>query len=133
MRLAEVLAVCLTVASCASSRPDTCTAGARPAVMEAIYFGTAGPDGGVNPEQWQAFVSREIAPRFPEGLSWWPASGQWWNAAGGIEHEAATVLHLVHPDTPENETAIRELISRYKMQFRQEAVLRVRSNTCVSF
>ena len=43
------------------------------------------------------------------------------------------MLQLLHPDDAPTEEAIRELIDVYKSQFRQEAVLRVRSHTCVSF
>jgi uncharacterized protein DUF3574 len=50
-----------------------------------------------------------------------------------IEREASHVLHLVHPDTEESELAVSEVMSKYKAEFQQEAVLRVRSSACMSF
>ncbi len=101
--------------------------------MEAMYFGTAKPDGMVTPEEWRAFIERVVTPRFPQGLTSWEASGQWQRASGVIERERSHVLHLVHPGTEKSELAISEIVSKYKTEFRQDAVLRVRSRACVSF
>jgi Protein of unknown function (DUF3574) len=43
------------------------------------------------------------------------------------------VLQILHPDDAATEKAIRELVDAYKTQFKQEAVLRIRSHTCASF
>lgn len=101
--------------------------------MEAMYFGAAKPGGRVTPEEWREFVHRVVTPRFPQGLTSWEASGQWQGATGVIEREASQVLHLVHPDSEKSELAVKEVISKYKAEFGQEAVLRVRSRACVSF
>ena len=101
--------------------------------MDSLYFGTIMPDGRVAPEQWQRFLSDEITPRFPEGLTSWAAAGQWRNGAGELEQESSFVLHVVHSDTPRNDGAILEVIRIYKERFQQEAVLRVRSPACISF
>jgi hypothetical protein len=123
----------LAVAACASNPRTACRPGEGPMVIESMYFGTAKPGGMVTPDDWAAFVTQVVTPRFPQGLTSWDASGQWRGAAGVIEREASHVLHLTHPDTAENDLAVSEIMSRYKTQFQQEAVLRVRSNACVSF
>ena len=38
----------------------------------------------------------------------------------------------IHPDTEESELAVNEVMSKYKAEFQQEAVLRVRSSACMS-
>jgi hypothetical protein len=101
--------------------------------MESMYFGTARPGGIVTPEEWREFVNQVVTPRFPQGLTSWEASGQWQAVTGVIEREASHVLHLVHPDTEESELAVNEVMSKYKAEFQQEAVLRVRSSACMSF
>ena len=102
--------------------------------MESLYFGTAKPDGGVvSAEEWQAFLEQVITPRFPDGLTAWSAAGQWRDGEGELQRESSYVLSVVHPDSPEQERAVAEVITLYKEQFQQEAVLRVRSPTCVSF
>lgn len=132
-RAVRVLALTLAVGACASHPPETCRPGEWWAVVDALYFGTATPDGTVTPTEWRDFVNRVVTPRFPQGLSWWASAGQWQSATGAIQREASHILHLVHEDTPESELALREVVSRYKARFRQESVLRVRSGSCVSF
>jgi hypothetical protein len=123
----------LLVASCATRSAERCPDGGTRAVGESLYFGTAIPTGGVvSSEQWEAFVAREITPRFPNGLTSWRAKGQWRGASGELEHEDSYVLHVVHPDSRESDEAIVAIIERYRAEFRQEAVLRVRSSVCVS-
>ena len=101
--------------------------------MDSLYFGTIMPEGRVASEQWQRFLSEEITPRFPEGLTSWAAAGQWRNGEGALETESSYVLHVVHADTPETDQAILDVIRIYKERFQQEAVLRVRSPACISF
>jgi hypothetical protein len=127
------VSVLLLVFGCASHPYVRCQPGERAAVVDSLYFGGQYPDGVVTREQWQAFVDRVVTPRFPEGLTVWEAAGQYRTAAGVIQHEPAWVLQLVHADDGAVEAAIREIRASYQTQFKQEAVLRVRSNACVSF
>jgi hypothetical protein len=103
--------------------------------MDSLYFGTAFStgEGSVTEEHWQQFLGEVITPRFPDGLTAWAAAGQWRNGAGELQREDSYVLHVVHPDDQRSETAVREVIDAYKSRFRQEAVLRVRTDTCISF
>jgi Protein of unknown function (DUF3574) len=91
------------------------------------------PGGEVKPEEWQEFLAEVITPRFPEGLTSWPAAGQWRNDTGQLEKENSYVLQLVHADSPQAENAIREVVSMYNNQFHQRSVLRTRTRTCMSF
>jgi hypothetical protein len=42
-------------------------------------------------------------------------------------------LSLLHAGEAERNTAVIEIMEAYKLQFQQEAVLRVQSPVCVSF
>ena len=128
-----LLAISLLCAGCAAVPQPRCAAHLEPAVNELIYFGTATPEGVVSPEAWSGFLRDVVTPRFPRGLTTWDASGQWRANDGTLTREASHVLNLVHPDDAASESAIRTLIGEYKTQFRQEAVLRVTTNTCTSF
>ena len=101
--------------------------------MDSLYFGTIMPEGRVSADDWQRFLAEDITPRFPEGLTSWSAAGQWRNGAGELEKESSFVLHVVHPDTPQADAAILDVVKIYKTRFRQEAVLRVRSSACISY
>jgi hypothetical protein len=102
-------------------------------ISEALYFGTDKPDGMVTAEDWESFLNDSVTPRFPQGLSVWRAAGQWKSDTGPIVRESSYVLNIVHPDTAAAESALNEVVNAYKSEFRQEAVLRVRSPACVSF
>ena len=90
------------------------------------------PGGVVTPEEWQQFVAGEVTPRFPEGFTQWQASGQWLSKDGELEREPSRVVYVVHPDDTHSEDAIHDIIERYRVQFQQEAVLRVRTTVCAS-
>lgn len=134
-RLAMALApwAGLVLVACAQTPRAACGSGQQPALQDLLYFGTATPDGMVSAADWRDFVDTTITPRFPEGLSAWPAAGQWKPAAGSIVREASYVLSLVHPEGATHEAAIGEIVAAYKARFRQEAVLRVSSSACISF
>lgn len=121
------------LAGCAGVAPtSSCMSGEERSVMETVYFGTNMPGGQVSAEDWRAFRDDVITPRFPDGLTSFKAEGQWRNKAGEIESESTYVLQVIHPGSPRTDAAIREVASLYQTRFRQEAVLRVRSASCIS-
>jgi hypothetical protein len=134
MRLALIgVAWCSALAGCASMERTACAPGQQAAVSDLLYFGMARPAGGnVTREEWSDFLQSEVTPRFPAGLTVWPASGQWRGADGQVVREDSYVLNLLHPADAAAENAVRSIIAEYKKQFAQEAVLRVRSNVCTS-
>lgn len=133
LRTLAISLVLLGVVACSGLDPMSCGAGQAPHVSETLYFGTGTADGRVTQVQWQAFIDDVITPRFPQGLSIWPAYGQWQTAAGPVIREDSYVLNVVHEGEPSSERAIAEIMNSYKQRFRQEAVLRVTSAVCVSF
>jgi hypothetical protein len=132
-RLAAALAISLALSACAPLQAPRCANGASSAVDDTLYFGTATPAGVVVADDWARFLDSVVTPRFPQGLSVSQAAGQWRGADGATVRESTHVLRLVHPDDAASERATTEIVADYKARFRQEAVLRVRSSTCVSF
>lgn len=99
-----------------------------------LFFGQSIPGGGeVSAEQWQAFVDREVTRRFPQGFTVLQGQGQWRNAHGGIDREASRVLLLLLPAETARGPLMDELRSRYREQFRQEAVGRACTAADVRF
>jgi hypothetical protein len=88
-----------------------------------LYFGLTHRAGTVSEKQWQAFVRKQVTPRFPEGLTVWEADGQWHRSDGRIARERAKVLLLVHDDTAAVRGALTALVTDYKREFQQESVL----------
>jgi len=127
------LALAFALSGCAALPAPACAAGEQAAIAELIYFGMEKPGGTVSEAEWDAFVQGSVAPRFPDGFTVWPASGQWRGADGKAVREATRVLGLVHAPDQRSEAAARAIASEYKVRFRQEAVLRVRGHACMSF
>lgn len=132
MRWLVLAAIASSLCACAAVEPP-CPPGLAPAASDALYFGTAKPDGEVTTADWEAFLRDVVTPRFPEGLTAWRAAGQWRSADGRILREGSYVLSIVHPEDAKADAAIRAIAADYKARFRQEAVLRVESRTCVSY
>ena len=132
-RIAAVLALASVLGACASLHQPACAKGSHPAVQDTLYFGTGTPDGAVTAGEWTAFLEAMVTPRFPQGLTVSEASGQWRGKDGSTIRESSHALQLVHPDNASSEKSVAEIIAAYKTQFQQEAVLRVKANTCVSF
>jgi hypothetical protein len=124
----------LLVSACASSPAAVrCQAGERPALVESLYFGAAKPNGVVTDNEWDSFVAKEIAPRFPDGFTIWPAEGEWRSADGGVVRERSHVLQVITFDDPSATAKLKSIIEAYELTFQQEAVMRIRSESCVSF
>lgn len=98
-----------------------------------LYFGAAIPNSNdtVDAAEWQAFLDRDVTPRFPDGLTWFEARGQWRGNDGQVIGEASRVLILLHGDGDGD--AIEAIRSAYKQTFAQEAVMVEREPSCVAF
>jgi hypothetical protein len=134
--MAQYLLISVTLASsllagCANLG-ELCRPGEQRAIADQLYFGTTKPNGIVSNEDWSDFLAGAVTPRFPAGLTSWPASGQWQSGDGSLIRENAFVLNLVHPVDEASEAAVRSIVSEYKSRFQQEAVLRIKSYACSS-
>jgi hypothetical protein len=128
-----VACLALVIAGCSTLNKAGCRHGEQSAISEMIYFGTGIPGGGtVSSEEWAVFLRTAVTPRFPSGLTVWSASGQWQSADGSITSESSFVLNLLHPATPDAEADVQAVATEYKTRFKQEAVLRVRAQACIS-
>ena len=141
-QIVSSLLVALLAAGCATPTSPTlasaasamrCAAGEQAFVGDLLYFGTTKPGGVVSADEWADFLRTSVTPRFPQGLSVWPAAGQWLGKDGKIAHESSFVLNVVHADDDASEHAVQAIRQDYETRFAQEAVLRVRSAACVSF
>ena len=111
-----------------------CGEGATPAAEFRLYFGrNTGDVETVSDEAWGAFLADEITPRFPDGLTVMDAAGQWLSGRGQLIVERSKVVILLAPDTQEALRSTEEIAHAYNEKFSQEAVLRTKDTTCISF
>jgi hypothetical protein len=127
------LAGCVTPQA-AVTAPAACAVG--DAMVETqLFFGMSKPKGGaVSQRDWDAFVAREVSPRFPEGFSVIDGAGFWRDGTTQKTiSEKSKVLVRLHPASAEADQAIGAIVEAYKVKFEQEAVLRVDRPVCAKF
>jgi hypothetical protein len=128
---AALLAAALAGAlGCALARPTPAAATAPDALVathvDRLYFGrNIGDTAVVSDSAWGAFVHAVLAPAFPDGATIWPADGRWRGRGAVAVREPSFVVELVHPPTADAEARVRGVVTAYKRQFAQQAVLRV--------
>lgn len=97
-------------------------------IQEQLFFGLSIPGGGiVTEEEWENFLNEVVTPRFPNGLTVISGSGQYLESTGILVKENTKIIYILYENTPNNQAndrAIHEIIDQYKIQFRQESVLR---------
>lgn len=100
-----------------------------------LFFGCSKPDGStISEKQFQQFVSAEITPRFPSGLTVMPSRGQYLDSTGTIIKERSMQIILFYPASLRDANRkIEEIRAAYKQTFQQESVLRVDTLALVSF
>jgi hypothetical protein len=100
-----------------------------------LYFGATipGATDTVDQDEWSTFLANSVTPHFPDGLTWFEASGQWRGKDGSVISEHSRVLVLIHADDITKQAAISEIRDTYRSRFQQEATLHERALVCVSF
>ena len=138
MRIGAAAAAALLAAvafSAAGAQAPACRGAERPREMAELIFGRRiGKDGIVGEAAWQRFVAREIMPRFADGLTIVPASGQWRDpATGRISREPATLVIIAMPGKTDDHERLEAIGEAYKKLFRQRSVGIIVHAACVSF
>lgn len=102
--------------------------------IELMFGRNIGGRLGVGDAAWLRFLSREVTPRFPDGLSILDAAGQWRDPARGrITREPSKLVIIVTPDEAGTQERIVAIVAAYKRQFRQQSVGVVTRPVCAVF
>src|SRR3954452_18701068 len=130
------LAAALLLVLCTPPSPQTaataCAAPLKSALQVDLYFGCGIAGHEVSEADWGAFLSEEVTPRFPDGLSVFDVRGQYRNAQGTIERERSKRLTVVVFDAPSHLAKVQAVVDSYKRRHAQDSVLRVEQPVCVS-
>ena len=125
MMRAAALLLLLTAPACARD----CKQPAREMARTELLFGA----GTVSEGAWHRFLSSEVTPRFPAGLTALEGYGQWRAPNGTISKEHSRVLLLWHAPDAKSDAALDAIRDAYKKRFHQRSVMRVDGEDCVSF
>jgi hypothetical protein len=101
-----------------------------------LFLGLLRPNGSeVTDLEFQEFISLEVTPRFPDGLTLLSSLGQFKNSRGTIVKENSRLLILLYSvdDKDDKNQKIEQIRKIYKSKFQQESVLRSDNRACVSF
>lgn len=108
--------------------------GKQMVVVELLFGRKIGGRIGVSEAAWSRFVDREIATRFPEGLTVLDAHGRWRDARRkAVIREPSKLVMIAAPDEPGTQEHIDAIVATYKRRFRQQAVGVLMRPSCVSF
>ena len=122
------------VSGCAQAAQPVCPDGMDEFVNYQLFMGRSISDGTtVTDADWEAFLEEVVTPRFPDGLSVLDAAGQWRGSDGVVQKERSKLLVILAPPGDGPSRSISEISEEYKTRFRQESVLRVVDDVCVSF
>jgi hypothetical protein len=129
VRPLAILIAALALTPIAQAFAMSCPSHGSEMARTELLFGA----GQVGMAQWQRFLTREVTPRFPDGLTVLGGYGQWKAPNGKISAERSRVLLLWHAPGAEADSKIDAIRDAYKKQFHQLSVMRVDSVDCISF
>src|SRR4029453_14685383 len=91
-----------------------------------LFFGSVKPDGSVVSEDtFLGFLTAEITPRFPNGLTLLTGLGQFLTAQGVMHQEPSRLLILLYPVEDERDSSekIEQIRGQYNGIFNQGVVI----------
>jgi hypothetical protein len=89
-----------------------------------IYFGRHfSSRGEITEQQFADFLSTQVTPAFPSGMTVYDAYGQMQHSSGRIEHQKTKVVVLVHRNSEEDDKSIKNIIAAYRSQFGNPQVM----------
>jgi hypothetical protein len=126
--------IVMLLAAGAQAQPVACAEPFKAMLRAEIYFGrNIGGQVGVSESQWAAFVRRELAPRFPDGLTAIDSKGQWRDPSGAIMREPSKVVIIVMADDVASRERLAAATAAYKQRFNQKSIGVVTQPVCASF
>jgi hypothetical protein len=135
LTIAAALGGCTTTP--VAQRPQAqgvCPSGQEPMRMAQLFFGrNVGDQPAVSDADFRKFVDEELTPRFPNGLTVLDGGGQWRGPENQLVREASKVVLIVMSRQAEYSRKVEAVRTAYKTRFRQDSVLLLTQDTCVSF
>ena len=133
-RILLAVVIAAAFAAEAAAAAPRCPAGLRPATTAEVFFGQDIAGGGeVSDADWRGFLSAEVSPRFPDGLTVADVYGQWRGPKGSFVREPSKALFIVLGHRGDDQRRLALVRDAYKRQFRQNSVLLVEERACVGF
>jgi Protein of unknown function (DUF3574) len=110
---------------------SACASPLKPALQVDLYFGRETDKGReITEAEWASFVTAEVTPRFPDGLSVLDVAGQYREPSGRIQRERTKLLVVVVFDAPAHGPKVQAIVETYSRRYGQHSVFRVEHAVC---
>ncbi|MBS0332071.1 MAG: DUF3574 domain-containing protein [Proteobacteria bacterium] len=111
-----------------------CPSGQESRRMAELFFGRRdGEAPAIDEAEFRTFVDKELARRFPEGLTVMDGGGRWQGDENKKVREAAKVVLIVLPKGRDARGRVEAARTAYRSRFHQDSVLVITEAACVSF
>jgi len=125
---ATSLSACMTV-----PEPKlACAVGQEPRRTAQLFFGRSADVPKVQEADFRVFADKELAPRFPDGLTVLDGGAKWRGDENKQIREAAKVVLIVLPKNRDATGRLDAVRAAYKARFHKDALLVVTQPACVS-
>jgi len=102
--------------------------------VELLFGRNIGGKLGVSEAQWRAFLSREVSPRFPDGLTVFDTRGQWRDdKTRALVREPGKIVRIILGADAGAMEKVDAVAAAYIKQFGQDSVGIVTRPACVVF
>lgn len=126
-------AVALASPAAAQAPPIVCADPLKPMLRAELFFGrNIGGKPGVSETAWAQFLTRELTPLFPDGLTVIDGKGQW-RDGGAIVREKSKVVIVVMADDAAARGHIAAAQAAYIKRFNQRSIGIVTQPVCAAF
>jgi len=131
-----VAALTLAAAPAQGGEPTlSCRGALEPKRVAELLFGRdIGRRFGVGEAAWARFLTRELTPRFPDGLTVSEAIGQWRDPVSGkTVREPTKRVEIVLPGRDDDDARLDAVVQSYKREFHQRSIGVIVRPACASF
>lgn len=129
-----LMLLCAGCVSSATTETATCSPPATAMARVQLIFGSTRQDGSlIDEDTWRQFLSAEVTPRFPDGLTQFEGYGQWKRPDGVIVRLPSRTLLIWYAPADDANARIDAVREAFKTRFQQISVMRVDGQDCVSF
>ena len=124
----------LTLSGCAVAmhRAPSCPAGQEQLRTAQLFLGRKAPGLAIKSADLQAFIDKEIGPRFPEGVTVLEGGSRWQGADNMLIRDAAKVVMIVLPARGDSGGRLHAVQTAYRARFSQDTMLVVTPPSCVA-
>ena len=133
MKRLAILVMGLTLTGCSTVQIAACPAGQASLRTAQLFFARNDGKGvAVSDTAFRKFVTDEVSPRFPQGLSVLDGGAQWRGEANKMIRDSAKVVSVALPTGRDASEPLEAVRGAYRTRFKLDSQLQVTEPSCVA-